>query len=204
MLAEVKQVRTTQPRVGTRKLLNHMRQKRIKIGRDSLFRLLRKEGMLVRKKRKGTRTTYSNHSYAVAPNRVKKLAVTRPLEVIVGDITYLRMEGNKFVYLYLLTDWYSRRIIGYHVSRDLTHYSALIAIHNAVENVGEGQIRGAIHHTDRGCQYCCHEYLKVLDQYGLVPSMTDENHCKRPRKGVIDNPEIFIRGQVIGWVFQGF
>ena len=112
--------------------------------------------MLVRKKKSGTRTTYSNHSYAVAPNRVKKLAVIRPLEVIVGDITHLRMEGNKFVYLYLLADWSSRRIIGCHVSRDLTHYPALIEIHKAVENVGEGQIRGAIHHTDRGRQYCFH------------------------------------------------
>lgn len=177
VLATVKDVRTKQPRVGTRKLLDHMQRKQIKIGRDSLFRLLRNEGMLVRKKRKATRTTYSDHSYAIAPNRVKGLPITRPMAVIVGDITYLRMEGNLFAYLYLLTDWYSRRIIGYHVSRDLTHYSALMALHKAVENIGEQQTRGAIHHTDRGCQYCCHEYLKVLDQYGMVPSMTDDNHC---------------------------
>lgn len=177
VLAKVKEIRGNQPRVGTRKLLAHMQKKRIKIGRDNLFRLLKNEGMLVQRKKKATRTTYSNHSYVVAPNRIKELAVTRPLEVMVGDITYLRIDGDKFAYLYLLTDMFSRRIVGYHVSRDLTHYSALMALHKAVEIVGEGQIKGAIHHTDRGCQYCCHEYLKVLDKYGIVSSMTDGNHC---------------------------
>jgi transposase InsO family protein len=153
-----------------------MKRKQIKIGRDALFKLLRSKDMLVRRKRKGTRTTYSRHGYAVAPNRIKKLAIKRPLEVLVGDITYLHLEGNQFAYLYLLTDLFSRRIVGYHLSRDLTHYSALIALQIAVRTVGEDAIRGAIHHTDRGCQYCCHDYLKVLAQYGLIPSMTDENH----------------------------
>lgn len=154
-----------------------MKRRQIKIGRDSLFKLLRNEGMLVRRKRKSARTTYSKHSYVVAPNRIKELAVKKPLEVLVGDITYLRMEGNNYAYLYLLTDLFSRLIVGYHVSRDLTHYSALIALGKAVETVGENAVRNAIHHTDRGCQYCCREYLNALAQYGLVPSMTDENHC---------------------------
>lgn len=177
VLDAVRAIRIKQPRVGTRKLLARLQSQQIQIGRDSLFKLLRNKDMLVCKKKKATRTTYSNHSYVVAPNRLKNLKVTRPLEVLVGDITYLRLEEGKFAYLYLLTDYYSRRIVGHHVSKDLSHYSALIALHKVVANVGEEQIKGAIHHTDRGCQYCCHDYLQVLAKYGIIPSMTDENHC---------------------------
>lgn len=145
------------------------------IGRDKLFTLLREKGRLVKRKKRATRTTYSRHSYAVAPNRLKGMDVTAPRQVVVSDITYLRVGVREFAYLFLVTDLYSRKIVGWHLSRDLSHNAALIALDNAVQLMGD--VTGLVHHSDRGCQYCCHEYLRYLGAVGMVPSMTDENHC---------------------------
>ena len=130
---------------------------------------------MVRRKKSFSKTTYSNHDYAVAPNRVKDLEVTAPKQVLVSDITYIRMARKEFAYLFLVTDRFSRKIMGYHLSRDLTHHSALLALDNAVQKMGD--VTGAIHHSDRGCQYCCHEYLRYLDEKQMLASMTDESHC---------------------------
>ncbi len=92
-----------------------------------------------------------------------------------SDITYLCLAGQKHAYLFLVTDRFARRILGYHVSRDLSHYSALLALSKAVEKMGH--TAEVIHHSDRGCQYCCHEYLRYLGELGMVASMTDEDHC---------------------------
>lgn len=166
-----------EPRVGTKKIHQKLQGQGVTIGRDALFKLLGRNGMLVKRKKKASRTTYSKHSYAVAPNRIKDLRDMKPLSVLVGDITYLRLANGKFAYLYLVSDLYSRKIVGHHASLDLTHHSALVALGRAVETVGRDAINGAIHHTDRGSQYCCHEYLKALSDLGMSASMTDENHC---------------------------
>lgn len=176
MLEAVDEIRTLEPRVGTRKLHHRLHLKGMEVGRDSLFTLLRDSGRLVKRKRSFHKTTYSNHSYAVAPNLMRHMVITKPLQALVCDITYLRLPGKACAYLYLLTDSYSRKIVGHHVSRDLTHYSALLALDNAVIGVGK-EVTGMVHHSDRGCQYCCHEYLKYLALRGIKPSMTDENHC---------------------------
>jgi len=101
--------------------------------------------------------------------------VTAPRQVVVSDITYLRVGVSEFTYLFLVTDLYSRKIVGWHVSRDLSHHAALLALDNAVSAMGD--VTGMVHHSDRGCQYCCHEYLRYLGAAKMVPSMTDENHC---------------------------
>lgn len=173
VLKLVDRIRVDQPRVGTRKLYHKLPPKLV--GRDKLFDILREENKLVRPKKSFTKTTYSRHRYAVAPNRVKELEVTAPKQVVVSDITYLRMARKEFAYLFLVTDRFSRQIMGYHLSRDLSHYSALLALDNAVERMGD--VEGTIHHSDRGCQYCCHEYLRYLDRKQMLPSMTDESHC---------------------------
>jgi transposase InsO family protein len=103
------------------------------------------------------------------------MAVTAPKQVLVSDITYLSLMGRKHAYLFLVSDLYSRKIVGFHLSRDLSHYSAVLALDNAVKLMGD--VRGTIHHSDRGCQYCCHEYLRYLKQHGMRSSMTDECHC---------------------------
>ena len=129
---------------GVKKIHRKLKDKCIAIGRDALFEMLKRKDMLVKRKRKATQTTYSKHSYAVAPNRIKSLSVTKPLQVLVGDITYLRLASGQFAYLYLLSDLYSRKVVGYHVSRDLTHHSALVALGRAVDAVGRDAITGAI------------------------------------------------------------
>lgn len=173
VLKLVDHIRVDQPRVGTRKLHDFL--PRNLIGRDKLFELLRNTNRLVKRKKSFSKTTYSQHDYAVAPNRVKELEVTAPKQVLVSDITYIRMAHKEFAYLFLVTDRFSRRIMGYHLSRDLTHHSALLALDNAVQRIGD--VTGTIHHSDRGCQYCCHEYLRYLDEKQMLASMTDESHC---------------------------
>ena len=175
MLERVDAIRAYEPRVGTRKLKDRLEKGGLSVGRDKLFTLLRSKGQLVKRKKRATRTTYSQHGYAVAPNRLKGRVVTAPGQVVVSDITYLRVGMREFVYLFLVTDLYSRKIVGWHVSRDLSHYSALCALDNAVRSIGD--VTGMVHHSDRGCQYCCHEYLAYLEDKDMVPSMTDENHC---------------------------
>lgn len=178
VLLAVKKVRRHEKRAGVRKL-HHRIQPTLnangtKIGRDRLFRLLREKGMLVKPKKRFQKTTYSKHSYAVAPNRFKDMEVTRVNQAFVSDITYITLRSG-FAYLFLVTDVFSRNVVGYHLSRDLTHHSALLALDMATSRVSD--TTGILHHSDRGCQYCCHEYLNFLSMLGMVPSMTDDNHC---------------------------
>ena len=179
VLKLVESVRKDQPRVGTRKLYDKLKpdfnRAKIVIGRDKLFSVLREADKLVKPKKSFRKTTYSNHPYAVAPNLLKELEVKAPGEVLVSDITYLRLEREKFAYLFLVTDLFSRKVLGYHVTRDLSHYSACIAFENAVCELKISA--GVVHHSDRGCQYCCHEFLGRLNEYQVLSSMTDDNHC---------------------------
>ena len=175
VLEFVDNTRLDEPRVGTRKLQDRLLKSGKKVGRDYLFSLLRKTQRLVKLKKSFVKTTYSQHPYVIGPNRIKELTVTAPKQVLVSDITYIRMAKGEFAYLFLVTDKFSRRIVGYHVSRDLTHYSALLALDNAVRLMGD--VTGTIHHSDRGCQYCCHEFLKYLADNKMLSSLTDESHC---------------------------
>lgn len=179
VLKLVESVRKDQPRVGTRKLYHELKpafnRARVLVGRDKLFSVLRSADRLVKPKKSFRRTTYSNHPYAVAPNRLREREVKAPGEVLVSDITYLRLEGERFAYLFLVTDLFSRKVLGYHVTRDLSHHSACIAFEKAVAELKTSV--GVLHHSDRGCQYCCHEFLKHLNQHKVISSMTDDNHC---------------------------
>lgn len=175
MLKLVDDIRQEEPRVGTRKLCDRLEKSGKVVGRDTLFTLLRKTDRLVKPKKSFSKTTYSHHSYAVAPNRIKMMEVTAPKQVLVSDITYIRMAKQEFAYLFLVTDRFSRMIVGYHLSRDLSHYSALMALDNAVQRMGD--MTDSVHHSDRGCQYCCHDYLRYLSEHGMLASMTDESHC---------------------------
>jgi len=170
--------RKDEPRVGTRKLHDRIRlelqKEGLEVGRDSLFAILRARKLLIFPKKRYQKTTYSNHHYAVAPNRIKELSISRPNQVLVSDITYLTLARG-FAYLFLVTDAFSRKVLGYHVSRDLTHYSALLALDMALPKTKFPH--GMIHHSDRGCQYCCHQYLDFLRMHKIESSMTDDLHC---------------------------
>jgi putative transposase len=171
-------IRKEQPRVGTRKMLldvnKQLKTSNISIGRDRLFEVLREHQMLVIRKKKYHKTTYSNHAYVVATNKIKGIEITHPSQVLVSDITYINLRSGH-AYLFLTTDLYSRKILGYHLSRDLSHHSALLALDMALAEIPDPC--GTIHHSDRGCQYCCHDFLSFLQLHKMVPSMTAESHC---------------------------
>ena len=145
------------------------------VGRDRLARILRENGLKVRKaKQRTVQTTYSNHPYAVQPNRLKELEVTAPKQALVADITYVPIQGGN-AYLFLITDACSRYIAGYHLSSSLSHTGAIEALEMALEKIPNP--RGVIHHTDRGVQYCCHGFLDAISKWDMQSSMTDGDHC---------------------------
>jgi putative transposase len=148
-------------------------QENIYIGRDKLIELLREHKLLIKPIRKYTMTTNSKHMFKKYPNIIKDLEVKRANQVYVSDITYIpTLEG--FMYLFLITDMYSRKIVGYDISESLNSEGAIKAIKRALRKVKE--TKEIIHHSDRGIQYCCHEYVKHLKKNDLRISMTEENH----------------------------
>ena len=145
---------------------------KIKIGRDKFFELLRANGLLMSRKRRRTITTLSYHHYHTYPNIIKEIVVYAPNQVVVSDITYIWISGReRFSYLFLITDMYSRKILGYCISEDLKTKSAMKALRMAVSNMTE--TKGCIHHSDRGIQYCSHAYTKYLSKNGMQISMTE-------------------------------
>jgi len=178
VIKQVKQQRTQQPRVGTRKLYEALQTSfeaaHIKVGRDSLFDILRENNMLVKRKRAYAKTTNSYHHFHKYNNLIKELEVTAPNQVWVSDITYIRTVKG-FCYLALITDLYSRKIIGHDISDSLELAGCLRALQKALWHVRPAA--GLIHHSDRGVQYCSHMYVNELKRKGIKISMTEENHC---------------------------
>lgn len=174
----VVQERYKQPRLGGRKLY-HMYSDRIheilpRMGRDKFFGLLRAESLLVSRKRSYTRTTNSWHRFHTYGNLIKGMRVTGINQVWVSDITYLRTRVG-FVYLSLLTDYHSRKIVGWHLSNSLGIEGSKRALEMAIG--GCSQTEGLIHHSDRGVQYCSYPYTELLCSHKIRISMTEENHC---------------------------
>ena len=174
----VKNERIEQPRVGTRKLLatlhitfNHLG---LKVGRDELFRILRKYDLLVRRKKSSFKTTDSYHRFYKYRNLIKDMIPTRPNQIWVSDITYIKTYMG-FCYLALITDVYSRKIVGYDISNTLELSGCLRALKMAIANTQPKA--GLIHHSDRGIQYCSNQYVKALKKKNIKISMTEENHC---------------------------
>lgn len=145
------------------------------IGRDRFAELLSRSGLKVRyAKHRGVRTTYSNHQYVVQPNLLKDLNATEPGQVVVADITYVHCK-NRHGYLFLATDAYTRLIVGYHFSKNLSHQGAVSALEMIADNLS--RTNGIIHHTDRGTQYCCHSFIDKIKSLGMKSSMTDADHA---------------------------
>ncbi len=174
----VKQRRVVQPREGTRKLHKALqepfKQVDIKIGRDSLFDILRQENMLVYRKKAYAKTTNSYHRFYKYNNLIKEIKPTRPNQIWVSDITYIRTVKG-FCYLALITDMYSRKIVGYDLSDSLELKGCMRALKMALKKVRPG--KQLIHHSDRGIQYCSNIYVNQLKKRKIKISMTQENHC---------------------------
>ncbi|WP_311954654.1 IS3 family transposase [Mucilaginibacter terrae] len=168
--------RREQPRIGTRKLFSLLQPA---IGRDAFFVLLRESGLLVRQKRRHARTTFSYHRFRKYPDLVKEMVIDRPGQLWVSDITYIRM-GEGFAYLSLVTDAYSRKVIGFSMSHDLSTDNCLQALKMALKQ-WEGD-HPLVHHSDRGIQYCSGAYTELLKQNGISISMTQSGN---PRDNAI-------------------
>jgi putative transposase len=144
----------------------------IKIGRDKFFDLLRENGLMMKNRKRKTNTTYSYHHFHKYPNIVRDVIPTKGGEFIVSDITYIWIKDiENFSYLFLITDVYSRKIIGYCVSNTLKAESAVKALKMALKQIVITE--GCIHHSDRGIQYCCHEYTGLLKKNNMLISMTE-------------------------------
>jgi transposase InsO family protein len=177
--ALVRRERQLQPMLGVRKLQRILRDEfdraGVRIGRDRLFEVLRGHKLLiVRRRGFKPRTTDSRHGFGVYDNLLKQAALTASSEAVVSDITYIRSQEG-FVYVSLVMDAYSRAIVGYDCSDSLAVEGALRAMRMALKNLR--CTKDVIHHSDRGLQYCCGEYVKLLKDSGLRVSMTQENHC---------------------------
>ena len=174
----IKEQRCIQSELGIRKLQHLLKddfkENSIKVGRDLLFDIAREEKLLIKKKKKYCRTTDSRHRFKVYRNLVKDEVLIEPNQVWVCDITYIRV-AKSFVYLALITDAFSRKIIAYNVGENLEAVGCMKALRMAIKSLPKDKT--PIHHSDRGSQYCCHDYIKILQSRNLPVSMTEENHC---------------------------
>ncbi len=169
----VQQVRHQLPRVGTRKLY-HMLYKplrAINIGRDALFSIMKSNHLDIKPKRQYRVTTNSHHRFRKHKNLIEELDVNQPEHVWVSDITYVGSRTEP-LYLLLVTDAYSKKIMGHDLSDSLAVDSSLRALKKAVK-ARKYKDRPLIHHSDRGLQYCSNEYQAVLKRNRLTPSMTE-------------------------------
>jgi len=175
----VRAERRVQPRLGGRKLRvvlqGVLAKAGVELGRDRFFEVLRRDGLLLGPLPKEyPQTTNSYHCLPVFGNRVKDLKVSRPNEVWVSDLTYIRTRES-FLYLSLVTDKFSRKIVGYHCGDTLEAIGCVRALGMALKDLPAGV--HPIHHSDQGSQYCCHEYVQALEGRGLTISMTEQDHC---------------------------
>lgn len=200
ILKLVNQIRRSLPRLGGRKLYYLLKEDLNKLpskpGRDKFFDILRKNGLLIKPIKQYVVTTNSRHIFRIHSNLIKELNIERSNQVFVSDITYIRLDGD-FCYLFLVTDLYSRKIVGYYLSMDLSARGAVAAIKMALRVVTETE--GLIHHSDRGIQYCCEEYVELLQKNKIRISMGEagnpyENAIAERVNGILKN-EFFLSGK---------
>lgn len=178
LLDLIRPERALQPRIGCRKLLELIRPRLSKagviIGRDRFFEFMASQDLLIQRRKRRVTTTTSRHRFQVYGNQFKELDLTGIHQALVSDITYIRTDEG-FVYLSLVMDAYSRKIVGYDCSDRLEAEGCLRALDQAIGQLPVGC--KTTHHSDRGSQYCCYAYVDRLMEAGLGISMTEENHC---------------------------
>lgn len=175
IIRRVKEIRQNHPVLGGRKLYALLQpdllQHQIKLGRDGLFDLLAAHSLLIRRKRRRAVTTHSNHWYRRYPNLIKGLEPTSANKLWVSDITYWRTPFG-FLYISFITDAYSHKIVGYHLADNLEAVNNVKALQMALNSL-IGKTEDLIHHSDRGIQYCCMEYVNMLRDHQIKISMTE-------------------------------
>jgi len=185
LVPRVHALRSLMPQVGGRKLLKHLDD--LAIGRDRFFEILRQEGLLVKPRRRYAITTNSRHDLPVHPNLLPECSVTGPNQLWVADQTYIRLPKG-FCYLSLVTDVWSRKIVGFDLAPTLEATGPIQALRMALATVKDP--RGLVHHSDRGRQYCSDDYVQVLKDHGCRISMTsprrpDQNALAERVNGIL-------------------
>jgi len=191
-------IRCKMPRIGTRKLYYLLKRElqSLKIGRDVLFNFLRAEHLLIKPKRNYIKTTNSQHWMRKYPNLIKDMALSGPEQLWVSDITYIKTD-NGHAYLSLITDAYSKKIMGYELLDSLSATGPLLALKAALKN--RKYIHELIHHSDRGLQYCSADYTDMLKANGLKISMTEngdpyENAVAERVNGILKHEFLLTQG----------
>lgn len=168
----VEKIQVDFPRSGYRTMQYYLKKSGIKVGETKLRRVMKEHNLQAKIKRKFIKTTDSRHSNEVYPNLLPEMGVDNINQVWVTDMTYIRIS-NGFVFLAAVLDVYSRKVIGWAISKSIDHYLTLAALEMAI--LKRSPLRGVIHHSDRGVQYLCHEYVKILTKNGF--------HMSCSRKG---------------------
>jgi putative transposase len=195
LLAEVSAIRESHKRMGTRKLYDKLQpfmiEHQIKMGRDALFDLLSSNYMLVRKRKRRIQTTQSQHWLRKYTNLMHGFTPTAPNQLWVSDITYWKINGDH-VYISFITDAFSRKVVGFHVAQSLEAVETTQALRMALSGLFKRPEShpNLIHHSDRGVQYCSHEYVKLLQEFHIQISMTEngdplENAVAERLNGII-------------------
>ncbi len=169
--------RRKMPKLGGKKLYRmiqpDLERMKIKLGRDKFFRLLGRNGLLIHRKKRYAKTTNSAHRFRIYKNLIKELEPDHRNKVWVSDITYIIVEDS-FCYLALITDLYSRRIVGYDMSDSLNMEGSIRALKMAIK--GKCDLWGLIHHSDRGIQYCSNLYTGLLTENKIAISMSEKGN----------------------------
>jgi len=175
VVSMVIEIRKSMPKLGTKKLYYLLSDKLqlIKIGRDKFFDILRANHLLIQPKRSYHITTNSHHRFRKHQNQILDLEINRPEQVWVSDITYIG-KREKPCYLSIITDAYSKKIMGYYVADNLNTESSLKALRTAIKQRKNKDLP-LIHHSDRGLQYCANDYQSILNKNGILTSMTQNS-----------------------------
>lgn len=164
---KIEQVRVEFPRTGYRMLLHHLKRQGVRIGERKLRRILQKFELQLKHKKRFIKTTDSNHNFETYPNLIEELTIDDVNQVWTADITYIRIE-NGFVYLAVIIDLFSRKVIGWQISKRIDRHLVLDALKMAIAR--RKPPAGVIHHSDRGVQYLCDDYTELLKQNGFHSS----------------------------------
>lgn len=200
VIQQIKAIRKNHRRMGTRKLYKKihpfMLEHGIKMGRDALFNLVSANHLQVRKRKRRIQTTQSFHWLRKYPNLIRDFIPTAPNQLWVSDITYWKINTDKHLYISFITDAFSHKIVGYHVAQTLEAIESIKALKMALSTLNPNLKYQLIHHSDRGIQYCSKDYVKLLQDYQLQISMTEngdplENAIAERINGIIKDEYLY-------------
>lgn len=170
ILGKIRLIASDFSRYGYRRMTKELQRCDIAVNHKRVHRIMKEHSLLVKRKRFTPITTQSNHNLPRYDNLIKEKVIVKSNEVWVSDITYIPVQ-NEFTYLALIMDLFSRKIVGWDLSRNVDTTLTLTALNMAVRLRGKNNVNGCIHHSDHGVQYLSGAYMDKLHELGMLPSM---------------------------------